>query len=136
MRYVGQAHELIIKVGLEEPIGDIKNMFEKAFELEYGRTDKGRNLELVNIRVVATIPMTYPKWKKTALAKNKDPIRYRKVFSEGEKISVPVWLRKDLSPDIEIIGPAIVEEMSATTAIPKNWKCVVGKVGELILLKI
>ena len=54
MRYVGQAHELIIKVGLEETMLNIKNMFEKSFKLEYGRTDQGRNLELVNIRVVAT----------------------------------------------------------------------------------
>ncbi len=136
MRYVGQAHELIVKVGIEETMLNIKNMFEKAFKLEYGRTDQGRNLELVNIRVVATIPMIYPKWQKATFEQKEGRVKYRKVFSDGRKTKVPIWSREDISPDIEIIGPAIVEEMSATTVIPKDWKCVVGKAGELILLQI
>ena len=80
--------------------------------------------------------MIYPKWQKATFEQKKGRVKYRKVFSDGCKTTVPVWSRKDVSPDIEIIGPAIVEEMSATTAIPKDWKCVVGKAGELILLQI
>ena len=52
MRYAGQAHEITIHVAPGPSVGDVAETFERDFEREYGRRDKDRELELVNVRVL------------------------------------------------------------------------------------
>jgi hypothetical protein len=42
-----------------------------------------------------------------------------------------VWRREAIGPDAVIDGPAIVEEMSATTYLPPGWTLRVGAIGDL-----
>jgi N-methylhydantoinase A len=48
-------------------------------------------------------------------------------------VRVPVHERQWLARGVEVSGPAIVEEMGATTVIPPGWTAIVGEWGELLL---
>jgi N-methylhydantoinase A len=48
-------------------------------------------------------------------------------------VLVAVHERVRLAADATVIGPAIVEEMGATTVIPPGWVGAVGAWGELVL---
>ena len=52
-RYVGQAHELTVKLVQGAAAADITATFEQAFERQYGRVDADKSVEIVNLRVTA-----------------------------------------------------------------------------------
>jgi N-methylhydantoinase A len=57
----------------------------------------------------------------------------RAVHFGGEPARVPVYERGRLPGGAMVVGPAIVEEMGATTVIPPDWAGTVGAWGELLL---
>ena len=134
IRYQGQAHELTISIPDKVDVDIIAELFESNFEQEYGRRDKNRRIEIVNVRVIARIAMPMPDFASAKDGKGK-PANHRNVFIDGEFQFVPIWIREDLVRDLTIKGPAIIEEMSSTTYIPPNWKSVLGQVGEIIVTR-
>ena len=132
MRYQGQAHELTVIVPENASVQEASEIFETAFEREYGRRDADRDIELVNVRAVVTIPMQMPVW--TALEDGTGkPSGQRRIFAGGHNMDVDVWNREDLGSDTVVHGPAIIEEMSSTTFIPEGWNMRRGKIGEMYL---
>jgi N-methylhydantoinase A len=57
----------------------------------------------------------------------------RPVYFDGRFVTTPVYEREELARGARLSGPAIVEEMGATTVIPPSWSAVVGDRGELVL---
>jgi len=57
----------------------------------------------------------------------------RPVYFEGAFVISPVYDRERLARGMRLSGPAIVEEMGATTVVPPMWSATVGAWGELIL---
>jgi len=47
--------------------------------------------------------------------------------------AVPIYKRELLPRDSLIIGPAVIEEITATTIIPINFRAKVDKYGNLII---
>ena len=134
LRYLGQAHELTISMPEKVDVQIIAELFETSFEKEYGRRDKNRRIEVVNVRVIARIALPRPNWTVLVDGTGK-PYSHREVFIHGKFQSVPIWMRKDLIKSLAINGPAIIEEMSSTTYIPPNWTGMLGQVGEIILTR-
>ena len=135
LRYRGQAHELTIGVPVGVGVVEITERFEAAFERQFGRRDTGRGVELVNVRVVGRIPIEAPAWTAVGTGGEGVPGR-REVVVEGERRGVNVWQRDDIPRGESIVGPAVVEEMSATTYLPPGWRLSFGGIGEMNLERI
>jgi N-methylhydantoinase A len=48
---------------------------------------------------------------------------------------VPVYERSRLPGGAAVLGPALIEEMGATTVIPPGWAATMGPWGELELAR-
>lgn len=130
LRYAGQAHELLVPVPLGIDVAGAVAEFERHFEREYGRRDSDRGIELVNLRVIGRIAVDKPQWKRDG-ALTSAPASERRLYIDGAWKACPVWSRDAIGDKI-IPGPAVIEEMSATTYLPPGWTMRRGAVGELI----
>ncbi|WP_167858599.1 hydantoinase/oxoprolinase family protein [Methylobacterium nonmethylotrophicum] len=130
LRYEGQAHELTVPCTPDADAHALTAAFEAAFAREYGRLDRERGLVLVNVRAVGRVPVESPAWT-APLPGSGRPLGRRTVWAEGEARPCPVWQRDDLSPGEPVAGPAVIEEMSATTYVPPGWTARAGRIGEL-----
>ncbi|MEZ5775227.1 MAG: hydantoinase/oxoprolinase family protein [Hyphomicrobiaceae bacterium] len=134
LRYRGQAHELTVTLPRGGEIATLVELFEIQFEREFGRRDRGRGIEIVNLRAVATLPSRKPAWQPAVPpTENAQPIT-RELMVSGVMRSCPVWRREDLRGE-PLAGPLVVEEMSATTYLPPGWTLSIGRAGELRLTR-
>ena len=131
LRYVGQAHELTIHVPAHSELAEVAEAFERDFEREYGRRDQGRSLQLVNVRALGRVPIDVPRFGHGRATAQVAPTPTRPVTVGDSVRDCPVWCREDIAADTVIDGPAIVEEMSATTYLPPGWRIRLGSIGEL-----
>ena len=134
LRYRGQAHELPVIVKPGTPLAEVVDAFETAFERQFGRRDSSRGIEVVNLRLVGRIPVVPPRWSEPC-ADGGAPTQ-RPIVVDGAAVSCDVWDRGALGRAAIVEGPAVVEEMSATTYLPPGWRLAVGAVGQLELTKI
>jgi N-methylhydantoinase A len=137
LRYQGQAHELTVPIAPGQCLKSVIGRFEQSFEREYGRRDSGRGVELVNARAIVRKPMPTPSWtaagtpQTTGIAAAGQ--QWRNLWIAGELIACPLVQRREIAPAATVDGPAIVEEMSATTYVPPGWRLSIGQIGELRL---
>ena len=132
LRYRGQAHELTITVPPGATLPEVLEQFESAFERQFGRRDSGRGVELVNLRVIGRIPIETPAWTAPGGGTGR-PTGTRALPGFSEPCAV--WSRTDILPGTPIAGPAIVEEMSATTWLPPGWTLSLGTIGQMELVR-
>jgi N-methylhydantoinase A len=126
MRYAGQNYELPV-VFPDEPAGPalleaLVVGFERAHEQLYGYVAKEEPIQAVTFRLEAVGAVrraelaTHP-----AAASDVDTARtgHRDVWlvETGGSISCPVYARERLGPGHRIAGPAVVEQMDATTLL-------------------
>jgi N-methylhydantoinase A len=135
MRYVGQSWELLVRAPEDaDSMTGLEAAFRRAHERRYGHAHDGP-AEIVNFRLAATGAVPKPvlgRWTETGpLARAQRTERI--VHFTGEAIGVPVYARPRLPGGVPLPGPAIVEEMGATTVVPPGWQAGVGAWGELVL---
>ena len=136
-RYVGQAHEITVPVSGEAGAAEIRDHFEETFERHYGRLDRDKAIEIVNLRVIAEVPARPPALVPLAddiqgTTPGGEPSR-RTVRIDGAPTGVAVQSRGSLAAGTVLAGPRIIEEMTATTYVPQGWTVTVGRFGELDL---
>jgi N-methylhydantoinase A len=130
LRYAGQAHEMTVVVAEDCSVQEVLGQFEVHFEREFGRLDRDRDLVLVNARFIVRIPIDAPGWVVPPDGDGLASAR-RKIIVRGEGIDCPVWQRESLTTASLLVGPAVIEEMSATTYLPPGWTAARGPIGEL-----
>lgn len=134
-RYLGQAHEITIDVPHGADVVAIQSIFETEFERQYGRLDRDKPIEIVNLRVIAEIPANAPPHSVApTMSGELRAVESRTVFTSDRSELCPVYDRKALGGGARIGGPAIVEEMSSTLYLPPRWHLLVGRHGELELV--
>jgi N-methylhydantoinase A len=138
MRYVGQEYFVNMVVPHEEPMSDrsVASMigrFHDAYQVRYGHSTPGAPLELVNLRVVAvgSLPGRIEGFHPAA-SDGVEPQRRQVVF-DGVAHDATIFQRHTLPLGFAFRGPAIVEEETATTAVPPGWQGRVDELGNLIL---
>ena len=136
-RYVGQAHEITVPVSGEAGAAEIRDHFEETFERHYGRLDRDKAIEIVNLRVIAEVPARPPALVPLAddiqgTTPGGEPSR-RTVRIDGAPTGVAVQSRDSLAAGTVLAGPRIIEEMTATTYVAQGWTVTVGRFGELDL---
>jgi N-methylhydantoinase A len=137
MRYVGQSWELLVRMPAAcDSMAALEAAFRAAHERRYGHASDGA-AEIVNFRLTAIGEVARPaleRWPaRGALAgalRVERPVRFG-----GEAVRTPVYVRERLPAGAVIIGPAVIEEMGATTVVPPGWTATVGTWGELALTR-
>jgi N-methylhydantoinase A len=119
LRYRGQSFELGVPGDLTPTPGWLRKRFEASHEERYGYRDADGELELVTIRVSATIPG--PELTAEAGAGDGELIRSRRrVWLGGEEVAAEI-LRGLPAPGLTFAGPAIVELPESTLLAPRGW---------------
>jgi N-methylhydantoinase A len=132
-RYVGQSFELRLLVDLPTlaagDLGDIERRFGDEHERTYGHRADGDPIELVHLRLTATIRESSdrPNHLTTGAAEEsprqtkENPHRRPAYFGhEHGLLDTRVVGREWVGPE-PIAGPLIVEEYDATTVVPPGW---------------
>ena len=142
MRYIGQNYELPVPL----PAGPITagildqlaHGFAQAHERMYGFVAEGEPVQLVTFRVKATGRVRKAKITAEPLVGDDATCairEYRDVWIAEEKtnVSCPVFERDRLKPSNRFTGPAIIEQMDATTFVMPDMKVRVDPYLNLIL---
>jgi N-methylhydantoinase A len=122
MRYVGQNFELSIPLGGSElpPLDRLREAFFQAHERNYGHFNATDPIEIINFRLAARgrLKFAEPPLPGRGAAGTPPAIGERTVWF-GPDLPAPARLyrRDDLLPGHVIAGPAVIEQLDATTLI-------------------
>jgi N-methylhydantoinase A len=142
VRYVGQSHALSVTMSSAEITGAVLqasiDRFHDDHRRTYGHSTPGEPTELVNVRLTATGKIRKPQLRMLAAQPEghlPEPRTRRQVyFSEaGGFLDCPIYLRYRLGSGARLSGPAIVEEMDATTVISPGYHATVDGHGNLLI---
>jgi N-methylhydantoinase A len=126
MRYRGQAFEVSIPLTPENSKGDtpdaakLMDDFHKTYASLYGHANTDHEAEIVNLRLVGAAQTVKPAIKNPT-APGEAMIGKRMVYFDRAIENVPIYDRDLLAPGAIFSGPAIIEELSATTVVPPGW---------------
>jgi len=138
-RYQGQNFEVIVP--LERAAADGMDAFLAAFhrahEQEYGYALPGRAIEVVNCRLqaVGRVPKA-PLRELNGAGKLADARTGERSIYHGAAhgwVATPVYARSGLAAGVEIVGPAVIEEMSSTTLLNPGQHARVDRIGNLVI---
>ena len=134
-RYHGQEYVLTIPV----PAGPldmaaVRSSFDVAYERQYGHSSPEGRVEMANIRVAALGRLPRPEAAPPA-AEASRPERARDVIFAGRPQTTRILDRNGIGPNDIVVGPAIIEENTATTLVPPGWQAAPIKGGHLSLKK-
>jgi N-methylhydantoinase A len=131
LRYSGQSFELMVEA--DDPT-KLAARFHAAHEGRYGYRMEGEPVELVNLRLTATVPVGKPELREEE--STGEPIsEKREVSFDGEWREVPVLDRAKMGRGSRVEGPAIVEFAEATCVVRPGWRGEVDGAGNLVLEK-
>ncbi len=131
LRYRGQAFELAIPGDTATGPQELRQAFEAEHERRYGYSDPEAELELVTIRISATVPGV-----EVALeAAEEELARSRRAATvDGQRLELEV-LHGAPSPGAQIDGPAIIELPESTLLVPPAWAGEVDATGTIRLTR-
>jgi N-methylhydantoinase A len=131
LRYRGQSFELMVSA---DDLEELKERFHTAHERRYGYRMEEELVELVNLRLTATVPVEKPELQEPEPEGDAET-GHRDTNFDGEWQEVPVLIRDRMGAGSEVEGPAVVEFAESTCVVRPDWQGVVDEVGNLILEK-
>ena len=117
MRYVGQNFEIAVPMVPQDAPGTLRERFFALHEAAYGYHTAADPVEIVNIRLLATARLPHP--APAALpATTAGAARFRDVHFNWERpVRTSLHRRSDLLPGTVLPGPAVIEQLDATTLV-------------------
>ena len=149
MRYTGQGYEL--RVGLDgigstdglndRDLAEARDRFDGIHARIHGHAAKEKPTEVVSYRVRARVPV--PKYEPVAeqnVSESPASETARKGtrsvwFTSDAATETAIWDRNGLSAGAILHGPAIVEQLDATTVVPAGWRAHVDGFMNLMLTR-
>jgi N-methylhydantoinase A len=128
-RYQGQSFELTVDA---DDLEGLAGRFHAEHERRYGYRMEDEPVELVNLRLVATVPGDKPALREGPSRRQGGGGRRRASF-DGDWHDVDVVRRADLGVGAEVGGPAVVEFAESTLLVRPGWRGTVDEVGALVL---
>ncbi|NSL52180.1 hydantoinase/oxoprolinase family protein [Calidifontibacillus erzurumensis] len=137
LRYQGQWRSLSVPISeSNSSIEDILELFHKEHEREFAYSDREQKVEIYGLRVTAigTVPKPeFPKYEQ--IGKIEDAIKgTREVYFDGKYVTTNIYDRDKIPVEVEFIGPAIIEQLDATTVIPPNFTAKVDVYKNIMIL--
>jgi N-methylhydantoinase A len=129
LRYRGQSFELTVGAGGWD---ELEERFHAEHERRYGFRMDDETVELVSVRLIATVPGDKPEIRAERPAGGRQPGR-REVNLDGAWQEVEVVKRRDLGAGAKLDGPAVVDLAEATLLLRPGWRATVDQVGTLVL---
>jgi N-methylhydantoinase A len=131
LRYRGQSFELTVEA---DSLEKLEERFHTTHEQRYGYRMDDESVELVNLRLIATVPVEKPEPEEPP-AEDKAESGHREANFDGEWQEVPVLDRGKMGEGSEVAGPAIIEFKESTCVVRPDWRGRVDGVGTLVLEK-
>ena len=135
MRYVGQSHEISVKIPKEQQKKIVEksiSKFEHIHDESFGYMMSGRDVEWVTARIVAQSSSGQYRPLIHSVEGIAQPISERSVLiDDGSKISADVYRRWELGTGQVVKGPSIVEQLDTTTYVGPGWSATQEKDGVL-----
>jgi N-methylhydantoinase A len=139
IRYRGQGYELNLPF-----TRNLQTAFEQEHQRRYGYAHPSRELELVTLRLRATVRSTTGQvgtsragtgtLARRSRAKLGAPFMPKaSVLFDRKKLPTAIYSREALKPGRSYSGPAIVTEYSATTVIPPGTRFSLDGAGNLLI---
>src|SRR5262249_24615616 len=103
LRYRGQSYELTVELSK-----DFIARFHDAHERRYGYANRGRSVELVNVRTTFVGRTTKPEFKKAPKQRGRPkPMDVQPVWIDGKRMKTAIYDRAGLGHGHVVKGPAI-----------------------------
>ena len=142
-RYPRQNFELRIDLpsaGLDEAaLASVVADFHAQHEKAYGFAHPDSPVQLVNLRAVAHGHVSKPELPRLATGAGRPGpdallgMRQVDFGAENGAVPTPVLDRANLRCGDVIDGPAVVDQLDATTLVPPNWTATVDEYGNLLI---
>lgn len=125
MRYVGQNFEITVPVADSDIADALRDRFFAAHEAAYGYHTPADPVEIVNIRLVAIARLPHPTLAAPAAPRVLAPSWRDVHFAWEAPVRTAIHQRADLAAGAVIQGPAVIEQLDATTLVyPRDIACV------------
>jgi N-methylhydantoinase A len=147
-RYVGQGYELRVPLdglaldGLDAAaMAAARARFDELHERIHGHAAREKPVEIVSyrLRVRVAVPKYEPAPEPPALTPPSSAAARkgrREVYFDGETATpAEIFERARLAVGARILGPAIVEQLDATTVVPAGWSAEVDRYLNLVLTR-
>ncbi len=142
MRYLGQWRSLTVTLGSgPDPLVDAVGRFHSEHEREYSFSQLDAPVEIyqLGLRAIGVTPKPSLASGEPIPAEPPAPKEIREVWFEdvhdgsGHPLATPVYERSELSPGVSAHGPAIIDQIDATTVVPphtrweidRNWNILI-----------
>ena len=133
VRYRGQGYELNIPY-----TPSLRTSFEREHQRRYGFVYPTRELELVTLRLRATITSSRSPRPDTSIAPSlakrdvRAPLPARLIFND-KPLSAAIYARESLQAGRKYFGPAVITEYSATTVVPPRMRFWLDRAANLVI---
>jgi N-methylhydantoinase A len=140
LRYVGQSYELEVTLPLALDASSMRRAvadFHAMHQQVYGHSRPTQAVEFVNIRTVHSAPLPRPQLLPSAVPGRLEEAckgSRQAYFDEYHAYhDTPIYSRARLPVEVEIDGPAIVEQPDTTTVVYPGQRCRVDTAGNLLI---
>jgi N-methylhydantoinase A len=130
LRYVRQSFELTVAA---DDLDGLADRFHAAHEQRNGYAMPDEPVELVALRVTATVEVDKPPLQEEPGSDEAQQEQTRRANFDGEWVEAPVHDRAALGAGSAVRGPAIVEFAEATCVVRPGWEGEVDEAGALVL---
>jgi N-methylhydantoinase A len=140
LRYQGQ--EYTLGVGAPGPasvqsLAAVRRAFDERHEAHYRHAAPQESVEIVNLRVTAVgrIAMQGAELlsRRQVPARTRNASKHRAVFFDQGYVDCAVHPRAELSPEVAIEGPAVIEEEVSTTLLFPGDRATLHELGPIII---
>jgi N-methylhydantoinase A len=140
MRYPGQAYEIQVPFdfstgSLNVALASSVARFHEVHDTQYAHAEPHVTPEVIAVRIAATGRLSKPAEHVFAFEGSTAHKGQRPVFAAGRWHEATVYERARLAADLDISGPAIIEEAHATHFIPPGWDVTAAPTGDLVATK-
>jgi N-methylhydantoinase A len=141
IRYVGQSFEVATPIDREAAArGDLRAIvagFHARHERLYGHADRNGEMEILALRIRVRGRLPRPSSVPASSAVQAAmAATTRQVCFDGRWHEAPVFRWSSLSPGWSALGPAVIEQETATVVVPPRFSAAVGEFVDLVLEQV
>jgi N-methylhydantoinase A len=140
MRYVGQGHEIAVKLPNRRltvaDLAGLRQSFETDYAALFERPIPGAAIEVLSWSVLAT---TEPRNPPVVAEVTRKPAGQasgsRKFFDgrAGQAIEIPLYHRNQMAPGATIAGPAVIAEDETSTFVSTSFDAYIDGAGSIVM---